>query len=119
MMLHCVEKLVDQEFKGRIFRGNRYSKRVNSAAGSSDSSTTTSTLSPSAKKITTKNNVYSNISAVNMESDNEELLLDNNFLRSSTLLIDSDILKPITKLFGTCPNCSNNSIDIKCDQSQK
>ena len=110
MMLLCVEKLVDQEFKRRIFRGNRYSKCVNSAAGSSDSSTTTSTLSTSAKKITTRNNVYSNISAVNMESDNEELLLDNN---------DSDILKPITKLFGTCPNCSNNSIGIKCDQSQK
>ena len=54
-----------------------------------------------------------------MESDNEELLLDNNFLRSSTLLIDSDILKPNIKLLGTCRNCSNNSIDIKCDQSQK
>ena len=54
-----------------------------------------------------------------MESDNEELFLDNNFLRSTTLLIDSDILKSIIKLLGTCRNCSNKSINIKCDQSQK
>ena len=54
-----------------------------------------------------------------MESDNEELFLDNNFLRSTTLLIDSDILKSIINLVGTCTNCSNKSIDIKCDQSQK
>ena len=63
--------------------------------------------------------IYSNISVANMESDNEELFLDNNFLRSTTLLIDSDILKSIIKLLGTCPNCGNKSIDIKCDQSQK
>ena len=54
-----------------------------------------------------------------MESDNEELFLDSNFLRSTTLLIDSDILKSIINLVGTCTNCSNKSIDIKCDQSQK
>ena len=54
-----------------------------------------------------------------MESDNEELFLNNNFLRSTTLLIDSDKLKSIIKLLGTCPNCSNKSIDIKCDQPQK
>ena len=103
--------------KRRNFGGNRYSKCFNSAAASNDSSTT------SAKKITTKNMfivyVYSNISAANMESDNEELFLDNNFLRSTTLLIDSDILKYIIKLLGTCLNCRNNSIDIKCDQSEK
>ena len=54
-----------------------------------------------------------------MESDNKELVLDNNFLRSTSLLIDNDILKSIIKLLGTCPNYSNKSIDIKCDQSQK
>ena len=54
-----------------------------------------------------------------MESDNKELVLDNNFLRSTSLLIDNDILKSIMKLLGTCPNYSNKSIDIKCDQSQK
>ena len=54
-----------------------------------------------------------------MESDNEELFLDNNFFQSTTLLIDSDILKSIIKLLGTCPNSRNNSIDIKCDQSEK
>ena len=104
--------------KRRNFRGNRYRKCVNSAAASNDSLISTSTLkSTSAKKITTINNFY--ISAANMESDNEELFLNNNFLRSSTLLIDSDILKSIIKLLGTCPNCSNKSIDIKYDQSQK
>ena len=54
-----------------------------------------------------------------MESDNEELFLDNNFFQSTTLLIDSDILKSIIKLLRTCPNSRNNSIDIKCDQSEK
>ena len=103
-------------FKGRNFRSNRYSKFSNSAAASNDSSTTTSMLkSTFAKKMTTKNNVYSmsNISAANMQSDNEELFLDSNFLRSTNLLIDSDILKSIIKLLGTCPSCRNNSIDIK------
>ena len=78
------------------------------------SSTSTSMLkSTSAKKITTKNNVYSNISAVNnMKSDNEELFLDNNFFQSTTLLIDSDILKSIIKLLGTCPNSRNNILLI-------
>ena len=47
-----------------------------------------------------------------MESDNEELFLDNNFFRSTTLLIDSDMLKSIIKILETCPNCSNKSIDI-------
>ena len=75
--------------------------------------------STSAEKITTQNNFHSNISAASMKSDNKELFLNNNFLRSTTLLIDSDILKSIIKLLGTCPNCSNKSIDIKCDQSQK
>ena len=28
-------------------------------------------------------------------------------------------MKSIIKLLGTCPNYSNKSIDIKCDQSQK
>ena len=51
-----------------------------------------------------------------MESDNEELLLDNNFLRSTTLLIGSGILKSISKLLGTCPNCSNKTIYFKFDQ---
>ena len=107
-------------FKRRNFRDNRCSKCSNSAAASNGSSTTTSRLkSTSAKKITTKNNVYGNISVANMESDNEDLFLDNNFLRSTTLLIDSDILKSIINLVGTCTNCSNKSIDIKCDQSQK
>ena len=100
-------------FKRKNFRGNRCSKCSNSATASDGSSTTTSTLkSTSAKKIPMKNHVYSNISAANMESDSEELFLDNNFLRSTTLLIDSDILKSIIKLLGTCPNCSNKSIDI-------
>ena len=54
-----------------------------------------------------------------MESDNEELFLDNNFLQSTTSLTGSDILKSIIKLLSTCLNCSNKSIDIKCDQSQK
>ena len=54
-----------------------------------------------------------------MESDNEELFLDNNFLQSTTSLTDSDILKSIIKLLRTCLNCSNKSIDIKCGQSQK
>ena len=53
-----------------------------------------------------------------MESDNEELFFDN-FLRSTKILIDSDILKSTIKLLGTCPNCSKKSIDIKCDHSQK
>ena len=39
--------------------------------------------------------------------------------RSTTLLIVSDILKSSIKLLRTCPSCSNKSIDIKCDQSQK
>ena len=50
---------------------------------------------------------------VQLESDNEELFLDNNFLRLTTLLTDSDILKAIIKLLGTCPICSNKSIDTK------
>ena len=101
------------------FKGNRYSKCVNSAAQSNDASITTSMLKwTSAKKITIKNNVYSN-SAANMESDNEELFLNNNFLWSTTSLIDRDILKSIINLFGTCPNCSNKSIDIIYDHSQK
>ena len=103
-------------FKRRNFRSNRCSKCSNSAAASNDSSTTTSMLKATfAKKMTTKNNVHnmSNISAANMESDNEELFLDNKFLRSTNLLIDSDILKSIIKLLGTCPSCRSNSIDIK------
>ena len=100
--------IVCRTYRGKAGRGGAFS-------------TTTSMLkSTSAKKITTKNNVYSNISAANnMESDNEELFLDNNFFQSTTLLIDSDILKSIIKLLGTCPNSRNNSIDIKCDQSEK
>ena len=105
--------------KRRNFRGNKYSNDVSSAAASNDISITTSTFkSTSAKKITTKNNVYSNIPA-NVESDNEELLLGNDFFPSTTLLVDSDILKAIIKLLRSCPNCSNQSINVKCDQSQK
>ena len=56
------------------FRGNIYSKCDKSAASSNGSSTTTSTLrSTSAKKITTKSKVYSNITAANTESDNKKL----------------------------------------------
>ena len=73
--------------KRRNFRGNKCSNGVNSAAASDDISITTSTFkSTSAKKITTKNNVYSNIPA-NVESDNEELLLGNDFFLSTLYLL--------------------------------
>ena len=103
-------------FKKRFFKGNRYRKCINSAAASSDILITASKLkSTFAKKIITKINFYCN-SVANMESGNEELLLDNNFLPSATLLIERYILKSIIKLPGTFPNCSNKSIDFKCDQ---
>ena len=72
-------------FNRRDFRGNRYSKCSNSAAASNGSSTTTFILkATSANKITTKNDVYSNISAANMETGNEELFFDNNLINHFT-----------------------------------
>ena len=104
-------------FKRRYFRGNRYSKCVNSAAASNGNSITNSILKSTAKENYHQKQCF--ISAASMESDNKELFLNNNFLRSTTLLTDSDILKSIIKLRGTCPNCRNKSTDTKCDQSQK
>ena len=65
-------------FKRRYFRGKRYSKCVNSAAASNGSSITNSTLKSTAKENYHQKQCF--ISAANMESDNKELFLDNNFL---------------------------------------